>query len=797
MIPGGEPPIERGGLLRRVLRCLRRALRHLHGPAISLRPLHQLRTVEGVPDGWQSDGNDPQFECVSQRFPVRAGWYLLSIELEDLDGDRLEPTLYFDYGWGMHEDWSLRLGFFDPGRRRHSGVVLLTHDIHRLRLDPAGQPCRLRARNMSLVRLGRIAASWHMWRSVSEAHEAQGGQVGALRREAWAELRQRGGRRAFASWLHGRYTRRGGKAPTYERWLRLYDRQPAPASRAGGQPISILLPTYNTAEVWLRRCLDSVLAQTSPDWELCVADDASGEPQVRSVLEEYAARDPRIRIHWRERNGHISAASNSALALATGDHVILLDHDDELHPQAIATVSEALREHPQWQMAYSDEDKIDAEGRRYDPYFKPDWNPDLLCGHNCVSHLGVYSRELLTALGGFREGLEGSQDWDLALRCSEQLRPDQIGHIPMVLYHWRAIEGSTAQGVEQKGYAHTAGLRAVREHFARQGQAAEVHEIEGIHGAFRVRHPLPEPAPRISIIVPTRDRIDLLRQCVESILRHTTYPDYEIVVVDNQSVEPASIAYFAQLAALPNVRVRAHDRPFNYSVINNEAVRECASPLVCLLNNDIEVITPDWLEELASHAMRPHVGAVGAMLYYPNDTIQHAGVVTGVHGVAAHPYCGMPRGHSGQMARARLAQAMSAVTAACLMVRREVYQQVGGLDATLQVAFNDVDFCLRLRRAGFSNVWTPYAELYHHESASRGHEDTPQKQARFEREVGFMRQRWGVELERDPAYNPNLTLRGEPFTLAFPPRDWRQVEPGSPLPEEVAYPRAHTGTSVH
>lgn len=773
------------GLAKRV----RRAWSRLRDAAVVLRPLNQLQPVAGEQDCWRADGNDPQFECVTGQRPIRAGWYLLSIELEDLESDRLEPLLYFDYGQGMHQDWSLHLGFFDPEFPRHSGVVLLTHDVQRLRLDPASGPCRFRVRDMSLARLGRVGASWRMWRAVARTHEMQGGDLTALRREAWGELCRRGGRHAFASWLYRRYARRGGKEPTYERWLRLYDRRPTGESGPAQRPVSILLPTWNTPEIWLRRCLNSVLAQTCPDWELCIADDASSAPQVRRVLEEYATRDARIRVFWRERNGHISAASNSALELATGDYITLLDHDDELHPQAVAMISEALRQNPQWRMIYSDEDKIDAEGRRYDPYFKPDWNPDLLCGHNCVSHLGVYSRALVNALGGFREGLEGSQDWDLALRCSERLHPDQIGHIPMVLYHWRAIEGSTAQGVDQKSYAHAAGLRALRDHFSRLGQAVEVRQIEGMLGAFRVRHPLPEPVPRISIIVPTRDRVDLLRQCVESILERTTYPNYEIVVVDNQSVEPASTAYLASLAGLSNVRVRPHNRPFNYSMINNEAVRDCSAPLVCLLNNDIEVITPDWLEELASHAMRPHVGAVGAMLYYPNDTIQHAGVVTGVHGVAAHPYCGMPRGHGGQMARARLAQGMSAVTAACLMVRREVYQRAGGLDVALQVAFNDVDFCLRLHRAGFTNVWTPFAELYHHESASRGHEDTPEKQARFDREVAFMKQRWGVELEQDPAYNPNLTVLGEPFTLAFPPRDWRRPQVLAPQAPRHALPK--------
>lgn len=781
-----------GGWLAHQGRRLRRRWWRQRGMVTILHPLDQLEPIEGDEGAWRANGNDPKFDCVIDQPPLKAGWYRFSIELDGLDDNELEPVLYFDYGVGMHEAWSLHLNFYRPGARHHSGVVLLVRDVHHLRFDPANACCSFRVRNLVIAPIGRIAAARSMWSAVASARVAGDGSKSELWRHAWSTLRQPGGRHAFASWLHDRYVKLGSRATTYERWLRLYDRPARAAPHHEGLLISILLPTFNTPEIWLRRCLDSVLRQTCPDWELCIADDASTEEQVRRVLQEYSEREPRIRITWRERNGHISAATNSALVMARGNYVALLDHDDELHPQAIASIVETLQRNPQWQMVYSDEDKIDAEGRRHEPYFKPDWNPDLLCAHNCVSHLGVYARSLLNSLGGFRVGLEGSQDWDLALRCSEHLRADQIGHIPKVLYHWRAIVGSTAQGVDQKHYAHDAGRRAVVEHLARCGIAADVCEIEGMLGAFRVRHRLPEPPPRVSIIVPTRDHIDLLRRCVESILARTIYPDYEIVVVDNQSVEPASIAYFASLSHEPRVRVLAHDQPFNYSSINNAAVRVCSSELICLLNNDTEVVGSNWLEELASQAMRPHVGAVGAMLYYPNDTIQHAGVMTGIHGVAAHPYCGMPRGFSGQMSRAKLVQSMSAVTAACLMIRRETYLQVGGLDVSLTVAFNDIDFCLRLRRAGFRNLWTPFAELYHHESASRGNEDTPQKRARFMCEVEFMKNRWGVELEDDPAYNPNLTLSGEPFTLAFPPREWPRPQVNQPppdAPQAVAAPR--------
>jgi glycosyltransferase involved in cell wall biosynthesis len=770
--------------MRRFLRSLWYGLSvRWRGVELALRAVDQLQAMSEQPTIWSSTGSDPKFACLSGAFPLKAGWYELSIELHDCEGDRLEPVLYFDYGHGMREDWSLHLNFVQPGARMHRGVIMLPHDVRELRLDPANTPCTFHARHFRLRRLSRIDASWRMWRVVTKNAAANGSP--ALHAEAWLRLREPGGRRAFAAWLHAQYVRRGAREATYERWCRLYDHHDGAPSQLDPPQISILMPVFNTPEVWLRQCLDSVLAQSWTHWELCAVDDASTEPQVRSVLEEYATRDARIHVIWRDRNGHISAASNDALAMARGAWVALLDHDDELHSAALATVAEGIARHPRWQILYTDEDKIDVDGRRYDPYFKPDWNRDLLLGQNCFSHLGVYSRKLVNDVGGFREGLEGSQDWDLALRCSERLQSDQIGHVPAVLYHWRAIVGSTAQGVDQKGYAHGAGQRAVREHLLRRGEAAEVLDIGGVQGAFRIRWPLPELQPRISIVIPTRDRMDLLRQCIDSILLNTTYANYEVVVVDNQSTEPTALAYLASFARHPRVRVLHHDRPFNYSAINNEAVDTCRGELICLLNNDIEVITPGWLEELAGQAMRSDVGAVGAMLYYPDNTIQHAGVITGVHGVAAHPYCGMPRGYAGQMGRARLTQVLSAVTAACLMVRRTVYQQVGGLDTELRVAFNDVDFCLRLRKHGYQNVWTPFAELYHHESASRGREDTEEKRARFSSEVNFMMQRWAVELQNDPAYNVNLTLTGEPFTLAFPPRDWR-VSGGISVLEESA-----------
>ncbi len=533
--------------------------------------------------------------------------------------------------------------------------------------------------------------------------------------------------------------------------------------------VSIVLPVYDAPERWLVRAIESVLEQVYPKWELCIADDASKAPHVRVVLERFQRQDARIKVVHRPENGHISRASNSALELATGEWIALLDHDDELAPEALAAVVLHHARRPEVAVWYSDEDKIDEEGQRFDPYFKPDYLPDLLTGQNCLSHLSVYRADLVRAVGGFRVGYEGSQDWDLALRIVERIEPQAVGHIAQVLYHWRAISGSTALANSEKSYTETAAEKALHDHFRRRGLAVELRPVPGHH--WRAVYPLPPTPPLVSIVIPSYNATGFLRQCLASVRELTDYASYEILVVNNRSDDPDAVALLHWIAQDPLVRVLDYDQPFNFSAINNFAARHARGEILCLLNNDIEVIAPGWLTEMVSHAVRPEIGAVGAMLYYPNDTIQHAGVFLGLGGVAAHAFLHLPRGTDGQKNRARLVQNYSAVTAACLVVRRAVFEEVGGFnERELAVAFNDVDFCLKIRAAGYLNLWTPFAELYHHESVSRGLEDTPDKQARFDGEVAYMRGKWGAWLARDPAYNTNLSLEIEGMQLAWPPR---------------------------
>ncbi len=620
--------------------------------------------------------------------------------------------------------------------------------------------------------------------------------------------------------VHARNIKRTNEAPppppeSYAAWVAAYDSlTPESAARIRARLktlrrrplISVLMPTYNTPEKWLVRAIESVRSQLYDNWELCIADDASKTPGVRKVLARYQKKDPRIKVVYRETNGHISAASNSALALAHGEFIALLDHDDEMRAHALACVALEIDGHPDADLIYSDEDKVDENGHRYDAYFKPDWNPDLFLVQNYVSHLGVYRTLLVREVGGFRVGYEGSQDWDLAMRVVERTAPERIRHIPKILYHWRSVPGSTAMLIGAKSYATGAAEKVITEHFARTGIKATISPTKGSY--WRVHYPLPDPAPRVTLVIPTRNRLNVLKPCVDSLRDKTTYPNFEILIVDNDSDEPETLAWLEQvqkeqqqrgegtpptedagkpaMSAKRHIPVRVVKCPgeFNYSAVNNFGVSQTDAPVVGLLNNDLEVINGEWLDEMVSHALRPDIGCVGAKLYYPNDRIQHAGVILGIGGVAAHAWQSHPRGAAGQAHRNLLQQDLSAVTAACLVIRREVFLEVGGLDEKLRVAFNDVDFCLSVRKAGYRNFWTPYAELYHHESASRGAEDTLEKRDRFRSEVEYVTAKWGDLLQNDPAYNPNLTLTVNDFTLSIPPRPWAPLDSDVPQPQQ-------------
>jgi len=534
--------------------------------------------------------------------------------------------------------------------------------------------------------------------------------------------------------------------------------------------ISIVMPVYNPDLGHLSSAIDSVRSQIYERWELCIADDASTDASVTRLLNEYATADSRTKITFRERNGHIAACSNSALELASGEWVALLDQDDLLSEHALAVVAATIEDHPKAGLIYSDEDKIDQSGTRCCPFFKPDWNPELLLGQNYVSHLGVYRRRLLAEIGGFREGYEGSQDYDLALRCSEKLQPNQIRHIPRVLYHWRMAEGSAAAASEAKPYAADAARRAIADHLQRKNIDGVVVPCPENREWHRVIYHLRSPLPLVSIIIPTRDQAALLQRCLTSIREKTDYAPIEIVIVDNGSTEPETHAFLHELARDPRIQIVTDGAEFNFSRLINRGVRIARGEILAFVNDDIETDKSDWLREMVSHAVRPEVGAVGARLWYPDGRLQHAGVILGLHGVARHAFQRfLPQPVAVMNRTFILSQNYSAVTAACMVLRKTGFDDVGGFDENLPNNFNDVDFCLRLRERGWQIVWTPYADLIHQESASRGRHSDSEERARLLHDMAYLQEKWGEQLRNDPFYSPNLS-DSDAFALAWPPR---------------------------
>ena len=530
--------------------------------------------------------------------------------------------------------------------------------------------------------------------------------------------------------------------------------------------ISIVVPLYKTPEKYLRRLTESVQQQTYPNWELCLSDGSGTDSPLTGILKELCAKDARIKVITHDRALQISENTNSAIEAASGDFIAFADHDDELTPHALFECVKALNDHPGTLVVYSDEDKMSMDGHKFfQPHFKPDYNPDLLCTVNYICHLFVVSRKVTDKVGMLRKEFDGAQDYDFVFRCVEAVKDEEIYHVPKILYHWRCHEDSTAENPESKMYAFDAGARAIKAHYDRIGVPVEIEKGEYL-GLYRTKF-LWEEKPLISIIIPNKDHIDDLKRCIDSIEEKATYRNYEYVIVENNSTEDETFAYYKELeASNPKAHVVYWDGIFNYSAINNFGASHAKGEYLLLLNNDTEIISPDCLEQLLGYCMRPDVGAVGARLYYEDDTVQHAGVVIGFGGIAGHCFVQQKRDATGYCHRIICAQDYSAVTAACMMVKREAFDKVHGLSEEFQVAFNDIDFCLRLGKAGYLVVYNPYAELYHYESKSRGLEDTPEKVARFNREIASFEKHWPEILrDGDPYYNPNLTLESQDFSL--------------------------------
>lgn len=560
--------------------------------------------------------------------------------------------------------------------------------------------------------------------------------------------------------------------PDYQKWIRHHlpdkgelERQKKTTFKYSPK-ISFVVPLYKTPEKYLRRLVESLQDQTYSNWELCFSDGSGAQSPLTDLLKELSAKDKRIKYVSHNEALQISQNTNSAIEIAAGDFIAFADHDDELTPNALFECVKALNDRPQTLVIYTDEDKMSMDGHKFfQPHFKPDYNPDLLCTVNYICHLFVVSRKVIEKTGGLRSEFDGAQDYDFVFRCVETVKDEEIYHIPKILYHWRCHEDSTAENPESKLYAFEAGRRAVQEHYNRTGVNAEVSKGEYL-GLYRTKF-IRDHDPLISIIIPNKDHIDDLKRCMDSIEQNSTYRNYEYIIVENNSTDPATFEYYKKLEAEnPKVHMVYWDGVFNYSAINNYGATFARGEYLLLLNNDTEIINPDCLEELLGYCMRSDVGAVGARLYYEDDTIQHAGVVIGFGGIAGHCFVMQKRGTTGYCHRIICAQDYSAVTAACMMVKKSAFDAVNGLSEDLAVAFNDIDFCMKLRQAGYLIVYNPYAELYHYESKSRGLEDTPEKVARFNREIATFEKKWPEILKNgDPYYNPNLTLKSQDFSL--------------------------------
>lgn len=551
--------------------------------------------------------------------------------------------------------------------------------------------------------------------------------------------------------------------PAYWHWIHLHNQLRAESIDlrhlpTDGPLLSLVVPVYRPSLWYFREAVQSVVSQTYQNWELCLCDDGSGDAELTSAMEEMAAGDPRIRAMALEQNGGISRATNTALAAATGEFVVLLDHDDLLDPEALAEIAAVVMAEAEVDVIYTDEDKLDELDRPCQPHFKPDWDPDMLLSFPYLGHVSAFRHELIKRIGGFRPEFDGSQDFDLMLRATEQAR--RVVHIPRVLYHWRVVAGSAAGDSAAKPWAHLASRRAVEDAVVRQGINGSV-DGSPYQGAYHVRRRI-DGSPTVSIIMPFRDQAALTVACLASLDRAPGYPITEVVLIDNGSTEPETQALRQQLESRPATRVLEYPGPFNWSAINNLAANTCDTDMLLFLNNDIEASSPGWLHAMVELGQRPDVGAVGARLLYPDGSVQHAGVVLGLGGVAGHLFAGMPEGEMGYFGWDLIVKEYSAVTAACMLVRRKVFEGLHGFDESYAVGFNDVDFCIRMRQAGYRILYTPHAKLIHYESVSRG-------LSGYQHDYQEFLRRWLQVLRTDdPFYNRNLG-RLEPFCPLRPP----------------------------
>ena len=718
--------------------------------------LEPMADIQARADGgWSWLSADPQFALRSKSNVALAGFYMAEVSISNVSTS-LAGQFYADEGNGYIEANAFQLPLPTTGAEAKTikRICYFDNHIKALRFDPSDEAGGCGELSIKLVKLTKARAKALMKKKLAAKAEGFRDDLGLLD-------------------LYKHYDELFNKpaAVSYQSWISEYENRDSVLqgvinSLAKKPLISIVCPVYNTKPEWLVTCIESVINQSYSNWQLILIDDASTEKAHLEYLKKYQQNEPRIDVLYLDNNVHISAATNMGIDLAAGDYVTFLDHDDELAPNALAEMCIVINAKPGIKIIYSDEDLISESGERIVPHFKSDWNVELLRAHNYITHLCCYEAGLLNTLGGMRMGYEGAQDYDLILRASTVVDDSEVHHIAQILYHWRMVEGSTALSADAKSYATETGLKALKDHLQTINPAKQAHHSDRTN-FYTVKYPLPVKLPKVSIVIPTRDGLDVLKPCINSLESITEYKNYEVIILDNGSLDKQTLLFLSELASKPNFKVIRDDGGFNYSRINNHAVKHvhADSELICLLNNDIEITQADWLTEMVSVAIRPDIGCVGAKLLYPDGSIQHAGIILGLGGYAAHSHRGIGGNEAGYFCRAQVRQQLSAVTGACLVVKRSIYEKVDGLDEAFEVAYNDVDFCLRVQALGLQNIYTPFAKLIHHESKTRGEDTSPEKTKRFDKEKQLLVDRWGELLKNDPFYNPNLTRAREDFSL--------------------------------
>ena len=566
---------------------------------------------------------------------------------------------------------------------------------------------------------------------------------------------------------------RPDRTPDYDLWMKQWfpDKLALDSYRKKSEnfaykpKVSVLLPVYNPPVSYFRQAIESVIAQAYSNWELCIADDQSSDAEIRNIILHYQKIDARIKFVFRESNGHISACSNSALEIATGEFITLLDHDDLLSADALYQLVNHLQSHPECDIVYSDEDKVDEKGKHTDPHFKPDWCPDNFLSRNYIGHLVLIRKQLIESVGGFRTGFEGSQDYDLLLRVTELT--NNIHHLPLVLYHWRMHDASTSVNEEAKPYAFNAGVRALEEALVRRNIKGSVSLIENLPGFYSIRYEVMTPG-KVSVIIPTKNKQDLCEVAVGSVFNLTSWFDFEVILIDNNSDDPEFFNWVKTWENKEPLRFRCirDNGSFNFSRLMNLGVSQANGEYLLLLNNDTEIIQSDWMKAMVEQCQFETTGAVGVKLIYKNDTIQHAGVIIGLGGIAGHTFVGFDKSAPGYFYFLKCISNYSAVTAACIMVKKKNYKEVNGFDEALAVEFNDVDFCLKLRDKGYRNIYLPHVTVYHYESISRGHPHKTRKSYQQHlHDVGLFKEKWQHVIDHDPCYSPHLSMIFTDFRL--------------------------------